>query len=210
MRGKSKGKEIILAVLGDTHVPDRVGELHPRLHEMLAEIKPDQILHTGDISQRSVLDELSSIAPILAVRGNRDWHWQTELPMEIHLEINGVNLMLIHGHGGWGHYIADNTDHTLRGYRLERYIRYLPSRYPNADGYIFGHSHFPENTRLDGKLFFNPGSACLGGRGDIPPSFGILTISGTGRIAGRIVDLAGYRIIAKSWVDATPETSPGK
>jgi putative phosphoesterase len=197
---ESRGRGIILAIIGDTHVPDRVGELHPRLKGMLTEIQPDQILHTGDISQRSVLDELSVIAPVLAVRGNRDWHWQAALPMGISLEFYRVKLMLIHGHGGWGHYIVDKTDNTLRGYRLERYRRNLTRKYPDTDVYIFGHSHFPENTIADGKLFFNPGSACLGGTPGIRPSFGILTISDHGKTEGSIIPLQGYRLVSGGWV----------
>ncbi len=204
MTSKSRGLEITFAILGDTHLPDRVEKLHPKLLGMLDEIQPNQILHTGDISQRSVLDELKVIAPVLAVRGNRDWNWQPGLPMEISLEVNGVRLVLLHGHGGWGHYFVDKADNTLRGYRLERYKSYLPSKYPDEDGYIFGHSHFSENTYWNGKLFFNPGSACLGGRRDIPPSFGILTISKAGKITGRIVPLEGYRIISKTWVRGNP------
>jgi uncharacterized protein len=38
----------------------------------LAEIAPAAILHTGDIGDLAVLDELATIAPIHAVRGNID------------------------------------------------------------------------------------------------------------------------------------------
>ncbi len=197
----SDGGEIILAILGDTHVPDRVGELHPRLLGMLAGIRPHKILHTGDISQRSVLDELSSTAPVLAARGNRDWHWQPALPMEVALEVNGVRLVLLHGHGSWGHYFADKMDHTLRSYRLARYENYLTKQFPDADGYIFGHSHFPENTRIGGKLFFNPGSACLGGRRDILPSFGVMRIDADGGLEAEIIPLNDFKIVDKEWVN---------
>lgn len=194
------GGVIKLAILGDTHVPDRVGGLHPSLLGMLAEIRPHQILHTGDISRRTVLDELSSSAPVLAVRGNRDWHWQPALPMEITLEVHGVRLVLLHGHGSWGHYFADKMDHTLRSYRLARYEKYLTKRFPDANCYIFGHSHFPENTRVVGKLFFNPGSACLGGRWDILPSFGVMKIDPDGGLEAETYPLDGFKIVDQEWV----------
>jgi putative phosphoesterase len=158
------------------------------------------ILHAGDISMPSVLEELSGVASVTGVRGNRDWKWSTELPMETKLEINGARLILLHGHGSWGHYFADKMDHTLRSYRLARYEKYLTKRSPNADGYIFGHSHFPENTRLGGKLFFNPGSACLGGRRDILPSFGVMRIDADGALEIETIPLNGFKIVDKGWV----------
>ena len=193
------GRGSVFAVVGDTHIPDRVDGLHPKLKKILAEINPDKILVTGDISQRSVLEELEEIAPLLAARGNRDWGWNPSLPMGVTVRISGSILVLLHGHGGWGHYFLDKVDHTARGYQLERYRKYLTVKFPEADGYLFGHSHFPENIRLDGKLFFNPGSACLGGRKDIPPSFGTLMIDETGKIVGRIIPLEGYRIENRRW-----------
>ncbi len=193
------GCGLVYAVVGDTHIPDRVDGLHPNIKKLLEEINPEKILVTGDISQRYVLEELEEIAPLQAVRGNRDWGWNPALPMEVTVRIHGLILLLLHGHGGWGHYFLDKVDHTARGYRLERYRKYLTEKFPEADGYLFGHSHFPENTILDGKLFFNPGSACLGGRKKILPSFGTLIIDETGKMAGRIIPLEGYRIENRRW-----------
>jgi len=158
------------------------------------------ILHAGDISMPSVLEELSRVAPVTAVRGNRDWRWSPKLPMEEKLEINGARLILLHGHGSWGHYFADKMDHTLRSYRLARYEKYLTKRFPEVDGYIFGHSHFPENNQAGGKLFFNPGSACLGGRRDILPSIGVMRIDADGGIEAKIIPLYGFKIVNKEWV----------
>jgi putative phosphoesterase len=198
LRKRSTAK--IIAIVADTHQPDRVGGLHPSLIPMLKELSPSIILHAGDISQPLVLEELSGVAQVLAVRGNRDWRWSPKLPMEEKLEINGARLILLHGHGSWGHYFADKMDHTLRGYRLDRYEKYLTKRFPDADGYIFGHSHFPENSWAGGKLFFNPGSACLGGRRDILPSFGSMRIDADGRLEAEITPLDGFKIVDKEWV----------
>jgi putative phosphoesterase len=197
---KTRSIARIIAVVADTHQPDRVGGLHPRLISMLKDLSPWIILHAGDISQPSVLKELSGVAPIKAVRGNRDWKWLLQLPMEEKLEINGARLILLHGHGNWGHYFADKMDHTLRSYRLARYEKYLTKRFPDADGYVFGHSHFPENTRVRGKLFFNPGSACLGGRRDILPSFGVMRIDADGGLEAEIIPLNGFKIVDQEWV----------
>jgi hypothetical protein len=192
--------DAVLAVVGDTHVPDRVDGLHPHLLGMLEDLKPDRILHTGDISESRVLVTLARIAPVLAVRGNRDWKWKPTLPMEIPLEIHGRRLLLLHGHGSWGHYFADKADHILRSYRLARYEKYFTRKYPGVDMYIFGHSHFPENSTVGGKLFFNPGSACLGGKEEIQPSFGVLKVTEAGRIECAVIPLEGYKIDRNRWV----------
>jgi len=55
------------AVVADTH-----SKPHPAMRERLAELSPDAILHGGDIGELAVLDQLSEVAPVLAVRGNID------------------------------------------------------------------------------------------------------------------------------------------
>jgi uncharacterized protein len=56
-----------LVVVADTHSrPD------PRSADAIAALKPDHILHAGDIGAREVLDTLAVHAPVTAVRGNID------------------------------------------------------------------------------------------------------------------------------------------
>ena len=55
-------------VLADTHIPRRARALPEELVPYLREA--DLILHAGDLIQPSVLDELSTHAPVYAVRGN--------------------------------------------------------------------------------------------------------------------------------------------
>src|SRR5690349_8429921 len=59
--------ELRLAVVADTHSAP-----HPRAAEHIAALEPDAILHAGDIGDLQVLEDLASIAPVLAVRGNID------------------------------------------------------------------------------------------------------------------------------------------
>ena len=58
---------LTLGLVADTHSsPD------PRGLEHLAALKPDVIIHGGDIGDLSVLDTFARIAPVHAVRGNID------------------------------------------------------------------------------------------------------------------------------------------
>ena len=61
-----------LGIISDTH-----GLLRPQVFEVFREV--DLILHAGDVGE-GVLVELSTIAPILAVRGNTDPLDAPELP----------------------------------------------------------------------------------------------------------------------------------
>ena len=52
-----------VAVLSDTHVPDRQPRLPEVLLELLKESKPDQIFHCGDISTLEVIQQLEDHRP---------------------------------------------------------------------------------------------------------------------------------------------------
>ncbi|MFZ3078594.1 MAG: metallophosphoesterase family protein, partial [Bellilinea sp.] len=69
-----------LGVVADTHIPDRVRSLHPDLLPGLSAAKVEAILHAGDICSPAVLAVLSQVAPVVAVRGNRDWAFAGTLP----------------------------------------------------------------------------------------------------------------------------------
>ena len=66
-------KEQRWLLISDSHVGDRVKRLQAKLLDDIKAKKPDLILHGGDIAVQEVLDELSEIAPVIAVQGNRDW-----------------------------------------------------------------------------------------------------------------------------------------
>lgn len=163
----SSPESFTVGVVSDTHIPDRRRDLHSALIPALRENKIQLILHAGDISVPRVLKELEEVAPVLAVRGNRDIAFGNELPLSRKLEINGHLVLLSHGHMGIASYWLDKFQHIFRGYRLDRYIRRLNSAMPEATVYVFGHSHSREDLRQSGKLYFNPGSVSIG----LPPSF---------------------------------------
>jgi putative phosphoesterase len=181
---------IRLAVVADTHVPDRCRELHPRLIAALREAKVDQIVHAGDISVPRVLRELEAVAPVVAVRGNRDWFPHPDLPLWRILEHGGKRIGLTHGHGGLWPYVGDKLHLLLRGPRaFDHYAQRAIWALPNdVDAVVFGHNHAPMMREIEGKLVFNPGSACRNVVEGHAPSFGVLDVNERG-IRGDIVYL---------------------
>ena len=92
--------EALAAVAGlvsDTHLPERLDALPPALFQVLAGV--DVVLHAGDIGELRVLDELSRVAPAVAVHGNDDTpEAQRELPYQQVLTLAGQRIVLSHTH----------------------------------------------------------------------------------------------------------------
>ena len=133
--------QVRVVVTGDTHLgPKRRGPLPAALLTACAEA--DRILHTGDVTDLALLDELGALAPLDGVAGNCDgWDVAARLPAAQTVEIGGVAVALIHDAGA------------ERG-RRER----LRARFPGARVVCFGHSHLPVCEDQDGLLLLNPGS----------------------------------------------------
>lgn len=195
--------EISIAVVGDTHIPDRVDGLHPGLIPLLKDLQPNYIFHTGDISVLRIIDKLSEIAPVFAVAGNRDFLNLKVLSRHQMFLINGSRILLTHGHISLAHYWVDKIQNWLQDYQIERYVKRFSGRVEKADIYIFGHSHHAENRWVDGKLYFNPGSASIALRPEFRISFGIMRIDPKGKAKGEIVDLTGAKIRFGKWISET-------
>src|SRR5689334_6907378 len=83
-----------IGLIADTHCPEFVEGLPPRLGEVLA--GAELILHAGDINAESTLAELRRIAPVEAVRGDHDREL-AGLPRVRELEVAGKRIVLVHG-----------------------------------------------------------------------------------------------------------------
>ena len=150
---------IAIGVISDTH-----GLLRPEAVEALR--GSDAIIHAGDVGDPDILENLSRIAPVTAVRGNVDTEpWARKLPETNVLEIAGVSIYVLHN--------IDQLD--LK---------------PEAAGFaavIYGHSHVPHQETKQGVLYFNPGSAGPR-RFKLPVSLGKLIVE-SGSLRGEIVML---------------------
>jgi len=180
---------ITLGVLADTHIPDRARRLDPRVGEIFLSAGVQAILHAGDVSTPAVLEHLRQVAPVHAVRGNRDMLALRGLAYENHLTYGEVRLVLSHGHGPWWRYLIDRVDYLVRGYRTDLFQPRLLAEYPDAAVIVFGHTHRPYNQWVNGILLFNPGSPhCPEGDGNAP-SVGLLHINTGSEVFGEVISL---------------------
>lgn len=177
-------KDLLIVIMADSHVGDRLKELPENLLSQLSAIKPDLILHAGDISVRRVLDQLNQVAPVRAIQGNRDWFLRLPLPVSLDLVLNGVNVTLTHGHISMLHYFRDFIEYFFNAKNLthRRYQRNIAKRHPKADLIIYGHTHYQVDNEMLCKRFINPGSVypCRYNKGI--PQIGLLHISSEGSI----------------------------
>ena len=176
-----------VGVLADTHVPDRARQLNRTILDAFQHAGVQAILHAGDISIQAVLDQLSEIAPVSAVRGNRDWVSLSHLPPSRLLTLQGVQVGLTHGHGRFKEYFLDRMYYMANGYHLERFQPRVMAGFPQAQVIIFGHVHRPVNHWVGEQLVFNPGSAHFPEPKSAAPSIGLLHIFPGGRIKAELL-----------------------
>jgi len=180
-----------IAVLSDTHIPDRTPELSQEFLAAIKNEKVDMILHAGDICVQRVVDVLEKIAPFKAVRGNRDFLLFRNIPRIQQFEVFGVKFALMHGHINLLVYWIDKLLYIMTGYKLGRYIKRLPKAAPGAKVYVFGHTHHAENLWQEDVLFFNPGSITYGDALTRQRSWGVIEVSEDKQIKGRIIPFTG-------------------
>ena len=154
-------------VLADTHLP-RKGRTLPQ--RVLSELeRADIIIHLGDFTEISVARMLQSHARLAGVHGNNDCpEICAQFPATRQLTLGGQTLALLHGHLGGG--TALQAARKVTG----------------STAVLFGHSHRPYCSWVDGILFFNPGSP-TDRRWSPSRSFGLMEIGEV--IEARIVHL---------------------
>ena len=130
----------MIALLGDTHLPRGARRLPDACVEILR--AADLIVHTGDLTALSVLEELRSFGPVEAVRGNMDEEAVRELlPARLVVESEELRIGVVHSGGP----------------RAGREAR-LRDWFPDCDLVAYGHSHQPEMVSCEGCWIVNPGS----------------------------------------------------
>ena len=153
----------LLGLISDTH-----GLLRPGVHEAFNGV--ELILHAGDVGGSSILDELRLIAPVRAVFGNTDPAGEPELAEEILINVDGMSLHVSHGHE-----LGSPTPARLAARH-------------DAEMVVYGHTHRALVTRLDGRLFVNPGAAGPK-RFNLTPSVARMKFSG-GNVEVEIIEIA--------------------
>jgi putative phosphoesterase len=155
---------VVVGVISDTHVSSQrsYGAVRMAL-DLFKRRKVGLILHGGDVGHASLLNEMETIAPVAAVRGNADSLDLIEtLPDRVWIEAGNQLILLLHGHHG----------KTARQSALA-------AVQPGVDVIVFGHSHQPLIEQHDETVLFNPGSPTERRWG---PHFGVgfLTIAESG------------------------------
>ena len=168
-----------IVILADTHVGDRTKVLEPALFSAIQKEQPDQIFHAGDVCIPEVIEQLETIAPTLAVQGNRDWFLGYKLPKDFQIEVNGLKITLAHGHFSIWHWFWNYVRLFLTNKALSnRYFQQeLAKKYPEADIIVYGHLHHSSNEIMDGKRFLNPGVGYPEWRNNFRPGYIVLTIN---------------------------------
>ena len=174
---------IHLGILSDTHIPDRADNLPEELPTTLSQQHLTAILHAGDVCSQSVLDQLNTIAPVLAVQGNRDWLYGYKLPRILEPIFNGVKLTLTHGHISIPQYFFDLVHYARHGFTFNRSFVNLGKNHPDAKVIIFGHTHRQVYTIFEGVTFLNPGASYPCYYNDFHPQYAIMHISPAGGIS---------------------------
>lgn len=150
-----------IGLISDTH-----GLMRPQAEQFLRGC--DHIVHAGDIGRAEILERLSQLAPLTAIRGNNDTGaWAATLPDAQALTMGGVAIFVLHD--------------------LKELALYPPP--PGTQVIVCGHSHKPSVVRQSsGVLVVNPGSAGPR-RFTLPVSAAELVLSQAGEISARVVTL---------------------
>jgi putative phosphoesterase len=131
-----------MALIADTHIyPSGQRSIPETVLDLFDRAGVDRVVHAGDIASAKVIDQLATIAPVIAVRGNNDsGDFGRNLPHMVEMQIGERLVRLIHGDGG----------------RSARAV--ATGVAPGADCVIYGHSHIPKVERSGDAVLVNPGS----------------------------------------------------
>lgn len=159
----------LIGLISDTH-----GMVRSGVHAAFAGV--ELILHAGDVGGDAVLDELQTIAPVLAVFGNTDAPDDPRLEREVVRELGGVTVHVSHGH---------ELGSPVSGALLAAYPQ---------DILVYGHTHRALVIRAatdEGgtRLVVNPGAAGPQ-RFRLAPSVARLTVA-NGEAQVEIVEIGG-------------------
>ncbi|XP_042210613.1 vacuolar protein sorting-associated protein 29-like [Homarus americanus] len=154
---------MLVLVLGDLHIPHRVGSLPAKFKKLLVPGRIQHILCTGNLCTKESYDYLKTLAAdVHVVRGDFD---ETSYPEQKVVTVGLFRIGMCHGHQvvPWGDPAALS----------------LIARQLDADILISGHTHKFEAFEAESRFFINPGSATgsySALEGEITPSFVLMDI----------------------------------
>jgi len=131
-----------IAVLSDTHASN-LENLPKEVKEALS--RADLIVHAGDYTSKTLLDELQDLGQFRGVYGNMD-------SSKIKSELQEVEIIEA------GRFKIGVTHPSDGGspFNMEKRVR---KKFEQIDLIIYGHSHWAKTVTVDGITYLNPGSA---------------------------------------------------
>jgi len=137
-----------IGVVGDTH--NQLANVD-QIVQLFADARVERVIHTGDITQPSVLERFARLdAPLVGVFGNNDLHTRAELKAQA--TEYGMDLV--------------DPPRTIEWAGRRILVLHDPEEAPEAmpeglDLLVHGHTHRHRHEEIDGTLVFNPGE-CAG------------------------------------------------
>ncbi len=179
---------MLIGLLSDTHIAFQSQILPPQVKEVFRGV--DLILHMGDVWIPDILDELETVAPVLAARGDddmdEDFGPDSRMEKRQVLHFDGIILWAMHIKPRYG-LIAPNARRNDGILSRSRHLVEQETEDP-PDVVAFGHSHFAEIEHYKGILLVNPGSPTMPSYLPKLGTVGLLEVS-NGKAEARLVKL---------------------
>ena len=177
---------MLIGLLSDTHIAWPEQTLPTQIKDAFRGV--DMILHAGDIWISWVLDELESVAPVLAARGDDDMEVDigndSRVAKSQTLSVDGITIWVQHIKPRYGLIYPNEQSYS--------YSSSLSGRDQDLeappDVVVFGHTHFAEIENYKGVLLVNPGSPTMPSYIPKLGTVGLLTVN-SGKAEARIVQL---------------------
>jgi putative phosphoesterase len=142
-----------IGLISDTHIPQAASKLPEVVFKVFTSV--DLILHAGDIYNKSVLDDLEDLAPVLAAEGDDDYPdtIRDKRVKEKHvLQVEGKTIWLIH-ENPFSSFTMISQPQSWENYTMQKW-----SKITKPDVIVFGHEHRTHTETVDDILMISPGS----------------------------------------------------
>ncbi len=176
---------MLVGLISDTHIDRATKTLPPQIKDAFRGV--ELILHAGDIWVPSVLDELSSIAPVKAAWGDDDMEddlgGDSRMMEGYTIHVNGTTIWLTHEKPRYRFISSDGALYSPTP-SLDN-----PEKLEDPpDVLVFGHTHQAAIERYQGVLMVNPGSPTMPDYVPVLGSVALLMLD-AGKVDVRIVHL---------------------
>ncbi len=131
----------LVGLISDTHIPARAKAIPNKVFKIFQDTC--LIIHAGDLTRLSVIEELEQMAPVVAVHGNMDTRdIKEKLPVTNSVDVYDWKI---------------GMTHSLNFFFRTRRFRDIAEK-RGFHVFVSGHIHRPSLKYKDGMLLINPGS----------------------------------------------------